>query len=140
MEADNLTVAVSGASGLVGGALVELLAATGQTVRRLVRREPRDETEIRFEPDAGQMDAEALAGLNAVVHLAGENIATGRWSKAKKERIRASRVEGTRLLAETLAGLDGRPRVLAVASAIGFYGNRGDAELDEEACGGLLGT
>lgn len=131
------TVAVSGASGLVGRALVAALADHGNQVRRLVRREPADRAaEIHWDPAAGKIDAGALAGVDAVVHLAGENIADGRWTAAKKERIRASRVEGTRLLCETLASLDHRPRVLAAASAIGFYGDRGEAVMEESAAVG----
>jgi uncharacterized protein (TIGR01777 family) len=110
-------IAVSGSSGLVGTALVNALTAGGASVTRLGRS---------FAP--GDFD-----GIDAVVHLAGENIAGRRWSAAQKQRIRDSRVLGTRSLAETLGGLDSPPRVLVCASAIGFYGSRGDELLDESS-------
>ena len=126
-------IAVTGASGLVGRALVEHLEDAGMLVRRLVRREVRDsEREIYWKPAAGEIDAAELNGVDAVVHLAGESVAAGRWTKAKKQRIVDSRVEGTRLLSETLAGLSSQPAVLCCASAIGFYGDRGDQLLNED--------
>ncbi len=136
-ETSRETIAVTGASGLVGSALVALLADRGHTVKRLVRREvQRAESEIHWDPEAGTIDAPRLAGVDAVVHLAGESLSSGRWTVAKKEKIRASRVEGTRLLAEALAALDSPPKVLVAASAIGFYGDRGDAVMREDAlCG-----
>jgi len=125
-------IAVSGASGLVGSALAESLAREGYRVWRLVRRTPRDDArEIFYDPLAGRIDGDKLEGLDAIVHLAGENIAGGSWSRARKQRIRSSRVDGTRLIAETLAGLERPPRTLIQASAIGFYGDRGDQKLDE---------
>jgi uncharacterized protein (TIGR01777 family) len=97
-----------------------------------VRRTPRDDArEIFFDPLAGRIDGDKLEGLDAIVHLAGENIAGGSWSRERKQRIRSSRVDGTRLIAETLAGLERPPRTLIQASAIGFYGDRGDEKLDE---------
>lgn len=129
-----LTVAISGASGLVGEALSALLTTGGHTVRPLVRRAPKD-GEIRWDPAGGAIDAEALEGVDAVVHLAGEPI-VGRWSDAKKSRIYDSRVDGTRLLAAALAGLDRKPRALICASAVGVYGDRGDAVLTEDSAGG----
>ncbi len=125
-------VVVSGASGLVGRALVLHLRQAGAVVGCLVRRpaEPgRDE--VAWEPATGQIDRARLEGADAVVHLAGENIAAGRWTAARKEAIRTSRVDGTRLLAEALASLARPPRVLVAASAVGFYGHRGDEEVDE---------
>lgn len=130
-------VAVSGASGLVGSALVDSLSSAGNRVSRLVRREAdTGESAILWDPSTSRIDAEGLEGLDAVVHLAGENIAGGRWTTARKERIRTSRVDGTRLLAETLAGLKRPPRVWINASAIGYYGNRGEEPLDEGSPGG----
>ena len=130
-------IAVSGAGGLVGSALTASLEAAGHQVVRLVRRQVAPGArEIAWDPVAGRIDAEALSGLDALVHLAGENIAAGRWSAGRKERIRSSRVQGTRLIAEALAGLDRPPRVLVNASAIGFYGDRAGEWMDEDASPG----
>jgi uncharacterized protein (TIGR01777 family) len=123
-------VAITGSSGLIGSALVPYLTSGGHTVRRVVRREP-GKGEIAWDPEAKTIERGKLEGLDAVVHLAGESIASGRWNSARKERIRRSRVEGTRLLAETLAGLARPPKVLVAASAMGIYGDRGDEELTE---------
>ena len=125
-------VAISGASGLVGGALAESLIAGGHTVRRLVRGDARGD-DVRWDPEAGAIDAAKLEGVDTFVHLAGEGIASGRWNAEKKRRIRESRVQGTGLVARTLAALSRRPSVLVCASAVGFYGPRGDEELDESA-------
>jgi len=130
-----MKILVTGASGLVGSALVPLLAGGGHEVARLGRSTP-GPGDIRWDPDAGVLDAAALEGFDGVIHLAGENIAAGRWNAARKRRIKDSRVRGTRLLAETLAGLERPPRVLVSASAIGFYGDRGDKELSEESPAG----
>lgn len=128
-----MRVAVSGSSGLIGGALVERLRREGHTVARLVRSakgaQPGD---IRWDPDAGTIDAAALEGVDAVVHLAGENVGT-RWTAEKKRRIRDSRINGTRLIAETIFRLARRPRVLVQASATGIYGDRGDEVLTEDS-------
>ncbi len=130
-----MKILVTGATGLVGSALIPLLAADGHEVARLVRSAP-GTGDIRWDPDAGVLDTAALEGFDGVVHLAGENIASGRWNAAKKRRIKESRVRGTRLLAETLAGLERPPGVLVSASAVGFYGDRGDEELTEESPAG----
>lgn len=131
------TIAVSGSSGLVGSALVAFLRTGGHRVVRLVRREPQHGAdELLFDPAGGRIDAEALSGLDAVVHLAGENIAGARWTSSKKRRIRDSRVHGTTLLAEAMAGLRRPPQALVSASAIGWYGDRGDEELDETSSAG----
>ena len=126
-----MKVAITGSSGLVGGALVPFLTAGGHEVVRLVRRDPKAKDEARWDPESGMVDAEALEGVDAVVHLAGENIAGGRWTEARKNRLRSSRVGPTRLLAERLAGLEKKPRVLVSASAVGYYGSRGDAWMTE---------
>ena len=126
-----MKIIVSGASGLVGTALCTRLGRGGHTVARLVRREPHGADEIEWHPERGELEGAALEGADAVVHLAGENIAAGRWSAARKARIESSRIEGTRLLAERSAALDAKPRVLVSASAIGYYGDRGDEWLDE---------
>ncbi len=130
-----MKILVTGATGLVGSAVVPFLAGGGREVARLGRSAP-GAGDIRWDPDAGVLDARALEGFDGVVHLAGENIASGRWSAAKKRRIKESRVRGTRLLAETLAGLERPPRVLVSASAVGFYGDRGDEELTESSPAG----
>ena len=132
--AGNGTVLVSGASGLVGRALLERLAGRGQRTTRLVRAAA-SAGEVRWDPMGGTLDESAIAA-QAVVHLAGENIADGRWSKRKMEAIRASRVQGTRLLAESLARLEQPPAVLVSASAIGFYGDGGPEVLTERSPAG----
>jgi uncharacterized protein (TIGR01777 family) len=129
-----VVVAVSGSSGLVGSALVPALRAGGHTVRRLLRPGARGSgDDIPWDPQGGRIDPAGLAGCDAVVHLAGENIAARRWSPAQKELLRASRVPATALLATTLASLPRPPRVLVQASAIGYYGDRGDEILTEES-------
>src|SRR3990170_8127586 len=119
-----MRVAVTGASGLIGGALVPFLRAGGHDVLRMVRRTPRAQDEARWDPESGELDASALGSLDAVVHLAGENIAGGRWTESRKARLRASRVGPTRLLAEALARLKRKPQVLVSASALRYYGHR----------------
>jgi uncharacterized protein (TIGR01777 family) len=111
------------------------LSTAGHDVHSLVRRPPRsDQNEIFWNPARGSAVAETdLEGFDAIVHLAGENIASGRWTEARKQRIRESRVSGTRLLSEALASRDRKPRVLICASAVGYYGDRGDEPLDERA-------
>jgi uncharacterized protein (TIGR01777 family) len=127
-----MRVAVTGASGLIGSALVPFLRSGGHEVLRLVRREA-GEGEARWDPATGYVDAAALDGMDAVVHLAGENIAAGRWTVRRKRRIRESRVRGTRVLADALAGMPVPPAALLSASATGYYGDRGDEELDESS-------
>ncbi|MFG0316234.1 MAG: TIGR01777 family oxidoreductase [Planctomycetota bacterium JB042] len=126
-----MKVLVSGASGLVGRGLVRGLEADGHEVSRLVRRAPKGPAEIEWDPGAGSLDPDALGGFDVVVHLAGENIAGGRWSDERKARIRDSRVDGTRLLVERLLAAEPRPRAFVGASAIGYYGDRGDTVCDE---------
>ncbi len=128
-----MKVLISGASGLVGGALVPHWTAAGHTVLRLVRGKTPGEGEIGWDPREGKLEPSDLEGVDAVVHLAGENIASGRWTAARKREIRDSRVRGTRLVAEALAKCERAPRVLVAASAIGFYGNRGEEELTEDS-------
>jgi uncharacterized protein (TIGR01777 family) len=133
-EGTPMKVLVTGASGLIGSALVPFLTTGGHHVTRLVRSTPRPNTaEVAWEPTTGHIAAAGLAGLDAVVHLAGENIASGRWTAEKKARIRDSRVHGTRRLCEALAQLDMPPRVLVTASAIGYYGDRGTEVLHEDS-------
>ena len=128
-----MTVLVTGSSGLVGSALIPHLEASGHRVLRLVRTSPKSDLERRWDPDTGELAAADLEGIQAVVHLAGENIASDRWNEAKKNRIRSSREDGTRLLAQVLAELQTPPGVLISASAIGYYGNRGEEILNEES-------
>ena len=126
-----MRVAITGASGLVGRDLQAFLTTGGHTVLPLVRRPP-GPGELHWDPATQQIDAAGLEGLDAVVHLAGESV-IGRWTADKRRRIRGSRVEGTRLLCEALAGLERKPKVLVCASAIGIYGDGGDTLLDEQA-------
>ena len=127
-----MKILITGASGLIGSALGARLAAAGHEMVRLTRSTPRGPGHFRWDPTAGEIDAAAFDGVDAVVHLAGETVA-GRWTEAKKRRIRDSRVLGTRLLAETAAAYDPRPRAFVSASAIGCYGDRGDEPVAEDS-------
>ncbi|MFC8144965.1 TIGR01777 family oxidoreductase [Streptomyces paradoxus] len=131
-------VAVAGASGLIGSALVRSLTADGHEVRRLVRGTPRAAGEIRWDPEAGRVDAAGLAGCHAVVNLAGAGVGDRRWTDAYKQRIRDSRVKGTAALAGAVASLDvkERPRVFVNGSAIGYYGETGERTADESTPAG----
>ena len=123
-------IVVTGSSGLIGTALVEALTRAGHPVVCLVRSNPGPGRAV-WDPMAGRIDASALDGAYGVVNLAGEGIADRKWTAEQKARIRDSRVRGTALLADTLAGLTNKPAVLASGSAIGFYGDRADEVLDE---------
>lgn len=131
-EGRSLRVAISGASGLIGSRLAALLTTGGHTVLRLVRRRATGDDEITWDIDAGRIEADKLEGLDAVIHLAGENVFSLRWSEAKKQRIYRSRTDGTQLLAQTLAGLNAPPAVFVSASAIGYYGDHGTAAVTED--------
>jgi uncharacterized protein len=126
-----MNVLVSGATGLIGSALIPELEAGGHSVTRLTRS-PRSDEDVRWDPDAGTIEGD-LAGTDIVVHLAGESIAEGRWTSEKKRRILESRQKGTRLLAEKIAGLPAPPSVMVSVSAIGYYGDRGNELLTEES-------
>jgi hypothetical protein len=128
-----MKIMVTGATGLVGSALLPLLKAGGHEVSRVVRQPKPAEKDIVWNPDEGRIDLAGLEGADAVVHLAGENIASGRWTVARKQRILQSRVKGTQLLAQSLAKLQRPPKVLVSASAIGYYGDRGVAVLSEDS-------
>jgi uncharacterized protein (TIGR01777 family) len=131
-----MKILLSGASGLIGAALVPFLTTGGHIVTRLVRSQPRPETnDVLWDPERGVNDPASLEGFDAVVHLAGENI-VGRWSAAKRTRIRDSRVLGTKRLCDTLARLSSPPKVIVSASAIGYYGDRGAEVLTEESAAG----
>lgn len=129
-------IVISGASGLVGQSLAPFLTTAGHRVSTLVRQTPRNRDEIRWNPGAGQIDMAALEGVDCVVHLAGENVAGGSWTPRRKAAIRNSRVEGTRLLSQTLARLAVPPKTLISASAIGYYGDRGDEVMTEHSNAG----
>ena len=121
-----MKIAVTGATGFIGSALTNSLQGAGHEVVGL--RRPTD-----WDPEKRSVDTSVFQGVDAVVHLAGENIASGRWSAARKERIRGSRASPTRLIAEAIAGMADRPQVLVSASAIGYYGDRGAEVLREES-------
>ena len=133
-----LTVAVSGASGLIGTALSALLSTGGHRVRPLVRggKGSGGGEEIRWDPSAGTIDEAALAGVDAVVHLAGESIAGLRWTEEKKRKILESREKGTRTLAGAIARMNPRPRVLVSASGADYYGARGNEVITEDTPSG----
>jgi uncharacterized protein len=135
-----MRVIVTGSSGFIGSALVKALRERGDEVTRVVRRAAAP-GEAQWDPAAETIDAAALEGHDAAVHLAGAGIGDKRWNEARKREIIQSREQGTALLAKTLAGLDAPPRVLASGSAIGAYGaDRGDEQLTErsELGGGFL--
>lgn len=131
-----MRIALTGATGLVGSALVPFLQGGGHEVLRLVRGTPRAAGEFPWSPERGLVDGAALGPIDAVIHLAGENVAGARWTPAFKARIRDSRVGPTQALARSLAALPVPPRVLISASAIGYYGARGDVPLTETSAPG----
>jgi|HubBroStandDraft_6_1064221.scaffolds.fasta_scaffold81430_2 uncharacterized protein (TIGR01777 family) len=131
-----MRIVVSGSSGLIGSSLVPFLTTGGNSVTRLVRRDRSGGPAVRWDPVLGTIDREGLEDYDALVHLAGENISSGRWNARTKKLIRDSRLEGTRLLCETINRLQKPPKTLVCASAIGFYGDRGDEVLDERFAAG----
>lgn len=135
-ERSTMKVLVTGATGLVGQELIPLLTTGGHEVFRLVRRSPTEANDIPWDPSKGEVHKARLEGLDGVVHLAGESIAGARWNASVKQRIRDSRTGPTRLLCETLASLERKPKVLVCASAIGFYGDRGTEILTEQSPAG----
>jgi uncharacterized protein (TIGR01777 family) len=131
-----MKVLVSGSHGLVGSALVSSLRGEGHEVFALVRHAPSSQSEVEWYPERGSLALARLEGMDAVIHLAGESIADGRWNEAKKQRIRKSRVKGTTVLSDALANLKHPPATLISASAIGYYGSRGDLILTEQSAPG----
>jgi uncharacterized protein (TIGR01777 family) len=132
-----MKVLIAGASGLVGSALKGAFDGKGISVTDLVRQSPNiGLPEIEWHPDQGKLDSGELEGFDAVINLAGESIAEGRWTDDKKRRIRESRIQGTRLLSKTLAKLTAPPAVFLCASATGIYGDRGQEMLDEDSAPG----
>jgi uncharacterized protein len=136
-----MKVLVTGSTGFVGSALVPFLTTGGHTVTRLLRPGSAQATlhgpVLEWNPAKGELAAAAMEGMEAVIHLAGENIAAGRWTAERRARIRDSRVGGTRLLAETLARMAKPPNTLVCASAVGYYGNRGQERLTEQSAPGV---
>ncbi len=132
-----MNILVTGSSGFVGSAIVEYLKSRDQSVIRLVRDERIKGHDIaHWDPERGTIESERLVDIDAVVHLAGENLASGRWNTQRKARIRDSRVNGTLLLSETIAGLRPLPKVFLSASASGYYGDRNDEVLTEDSGSG----
>jgi uncharacterized protein (TIGR01777 family) len=127
-----MTIVIAGASGLVGSALTQSLRAGGHEVRRLVRgRGAREADEIAWNPETGEIDQARLEGVDALINLAGENLGARRWTAARREVIRRSRIDATRTLVTAVGKLSRKPAVLLNASAVGFYGDRGDEVLTE---------
>lgn len=131
-----MRIVVTGSSGLIGTALVTALHSAGHDVVRLVRRPPRQADEVRWDPESGQVDLAALAGVDAAVNLAGAGVGDHRWTDDYKRTILSSRVNSTRTLVSALTALDPLPTVLLSGSAQGFYGDRGNEVLTEESTGG----
>jgi uncharacterized protein (TIGR01777 family) len=131
-----MKILIGGSHGLVGTALISSLESEGHEIFRLVRHAPTAKTEVEWSPDRYSIALARIEGFDAVINLAGESIAEGRWTDDKKRRIRESRVKGTKLLGDALANLTVPPRTFICASAIGYYGNRGDEILTEESAVG----
>lgn len=131
-----MRILTSGSHGLVGKALIKLLQRKNHEILRLVRHAPTSESDIEWSPDRYSIALARLEGFDAVVHLAGESIAAGRWNEEKKKRIRDSRVKGTKLLADAMTNLSRPPKTFISASAVGYYGNRGDELLTETSAPG----
>ncbi|WP_340380505.1 TIGR01777 family oxidoreductase [Streptomyces sp. SS7] len=136
MQKERVRIAVAGASGLIGSALVRSLTADGHEVVRLVRHAPRGADEVRWDPERGQVDAAGLTGCAAVVNLAGAGVGDRRWTEDYKRRIHDSRVHATAGLARAIASLDEPPRVFVNGSATGIYGETGERVVDEDSPAG----
>lgn len=133
-----MNIVVSGSRGLIGRVVCPALTTAGHTIKRLVRGESKGQDEIEWDPRTGSIDAQQFDNVDAVIHLAGESIASGRWSAQKKEELRKSRIETTRALCQSIANLPNPPKVFVCASAIGFYGDSGSKEVDESSPQGDL--
>ncbi len=130
-----MKIAITGSSGLIGSALIEAIEARGDTAVRVVRRAAGPD-EVRWDIAGGTIESDKLDGVDAVVHLAGEGIGEAKWTPSQKAKILDSRVDGTTLLAEALAGLDNKPNVFVSGSAMGIYGDQGATELSEDSPAG----
>ena len=126
-----MKILITGATGLIGKALQKALRAKGHELLLASRKEPKDSSYVQWDIEKGFTEPERLEGIDGVIHLAGESISALRWTDEKKKAIRESRVLGTRNIVDAISDLKQRPRVLIAASAIGFYGDRGDEELTE---------
>ncbi|MEP6568163.1 MAG: TIGR01777 family oxidoreductase [Acidobacteriota bacterium] len=131
-----MKILIGGSHGLVGTALIKSLTAAGHEIVRLVRHAPTSKSEVEWSPDRYSIALARIEGFDAVINLAGESIAEGSWTDDKKRRIRESRVKGTKLLGDALANLTVPPKTFLCASAIGYYGNRGDELLTEASSQG----
>ena len=126
-----MKIAITGSSGLIGSVLVPTLRDDGHTVVRLVRRPPAAADEIPWDPAARELDPDAIAGVDAVINLAGVGIGDKRWTAERKKAVLASRTDATETVSAAIAGAGPRPRVLLSASAVGWYGDTGDTAVDE---------
>jgi hypothetical protein len=131
-----MKILISGASGLLGSAIARSLTEHGHDVSRLVRSTPHEKDESHWNPYAGEMDPDALTDVDALIHLSGENIMSLRWTEKKKQAIRDSRLKTTAFLCKRLCEMTDPPKMWLCASAIGFYGNRGDERCDEDSPAG----
>jgi len=132
----HMKILITGSSGLVGSALFDFLASGGNNVYKLVRQEPISPNEIKWNPDKEEIELTKIEGFDAIIHLAGENIANKRWTKTQKEKIANSRILGTRFLVNAINKLQNPPHTFISASAIGFYGSRRDESLSETSKSG----
>jgi uncharacterized protein len=134
-----MRILISGSSGLIGTAVACALTRDGNSVQRLARAGNKNELrpgDVRWDPSSGELDSAAASGADAVVNLAGASIGEGRWTAARKELLRTSRIVSTRHLVRALGKLQRRPRIFVSASAVGYFGDRGDEELTEESAAG----
>lgn len=130
-----LNILISGATGVIGSALIPFLSTGGHQVKRLVRQNPKN-NDVLWNPMSAELDSAKLGGIDTVIHLAGEHIGRGRWTPEKKRIIVESRTKGTELIAKTAANMNLMPKTLICASAIGYYGDQGECQLTENACCG----